>query len=289
MRLAVIVPTYGRPALVARLLAHLSQQSRPPDRIVISAPDASHVGELSAAAVPVEFSFGKHGLSAQRNQALEKVLGDTDVVVFFDDDFVPANDYIELLERGFAKHPDWVAVTGHVIADGIKGRGIAFDEAIAAIAGDARSIRHWRWREVFSTYGCNMAFRTNSIGPLRFDERLPLYGWQEDVDFSSQMRSAGRVVKLDSIRGVHLGAKAGRVSGRRFGYSQVVNPIYLIRKGTVTGKRGLALIARNLAANTVRSIWSEPHIDRRGRFVGNLIGLLHLAKGRIEPEHALKL
>ena len=78
-----------------------------------------------------------------------------------------------------------------------------------------------------------MSIRASMIGDLRFDERLVLYGWQEDIDFTSQLRQRGRVVCVSNIRGVHLGLKAGRVSGERFGYSQVVNPVYLIRKGTV--------------------------------------------------------
>jgi hypothetical protein len=92
-----------------------------------------------------------------------------------------------------------------------------------------------------------------------------------------------------SLRGVHLGLKAGRVSGVRFGYSQVVNPIYLIRKGTVPVSFALPLILRNVAANILRSLRPEPHVDRRGRLRGNLRGFFHLLRGRVEPEHAQRL
>ncbi len=86
-----------------------------------------------------------------------------------------------------------------------------------------------------------------------------------------------------------LGLKAGRVSGERFGYSQIVNPLYLIRKGTVPAAFALPLMGRNIAANLVRSMWPESYIDRRGRLRGNLIAIAHVLSGRIEPEYILKL
>lgn len=297
MRIAVIVATLGRRDILPRLLGQLARQTRRPDAVLLSAPDMSHLGELPQPGFPVKCITGRCGLAAQRNQALEKAVGAFDVVAFLDDDFIPARDYLEILAAAFDAHPDWVALTGAVIADGVCGKGIAFDAGLAMLDRDSSSsasaIRGQSgaglWHEVFSTYGCNMAFRCTAIRGLRFDERLPLYGWQEDVDFSSQMRRAGRVVKLDSLRGVHLGTKTGRVSGRRFGYSQVVNPVYLMRKGTVPLRRGAMLMLRNITANAVRSLWPEAHVDRRGRLLGNAIGILNLVRGRIEPERALEL
>jgi hypothetical protein len=97
------------------------------------------------------------------------------------------------------------------------------------------------------------------------------------------------VIGLNTLIGVHLGVKSGRVSGVRFGYSQLANPVYLIRKGTVPASFLLELMGRNICANLVRSLWPEPHIDRRGRLKGNLLAALHLIQGRIEPEYILKL
>jgi GT2 family glycosyltransferase len=134
-----------------------------------------------------------------------------------------------------------------------------------------------------------MSMRSRLIGQLRFDERLVLYGWQEDIDFTSQLRRHGRIVQLSTAIGVHLGLKAGRVSGVRFGYSQIANPVYLIKKGTVPAIFALRLIGRNVTANFLRSFWSEPYVDRRGRLKGNLLAAYHLMQGRIEPEYILKI
>ncbi len=134
-----------------------------------------------------------------------------------------------------------------------------------------------------------MSIRSSAVGNLRFDERLVLYGWQEDIDFTSQLRCPRPRGRISNILGVHLGIKAGRVSGTRFGYSQVVNPVYLIRKGTVPATFALPQMLRNIAANSSRSVWPEPYVDRRGRLHGNLLAITHVAMGRVEPEYILKL
>ena len=48
-------------------------------------------------------------------------------------------------------------------------------------------------------------------------------------------------------------------------------------------------MARNVIANVVRSFWPESHVDRWGRLKGNLIGALHIAGGRVEPEYIRQL
>jgi hypothetical protein len=134
-----------------------------------------------------------------------------------------------------------------------------------------------------------MSIRAAAIGSLRFDERLPLYGWQEDIDFTSQLRARGRVVGMNTLCGVHLATKSGRISGVKFGYSQVANAVYLVRKGTVPAGFAYKLMARNIAANMVKSVRPEPYIDRFGRFRGNLLAAGHILMGRVDPEYILKL
>jgi GT2 family glycosyltransferase len=289
MRMVVIIPTHGRKSIVASLLSHLESQVRLPDEVVLSVPDRDEVGEFQTS-LPLTVIAGKRGLCAQRNQALDAVLERSDVITFFDDDFLPACDYLARLEALFADHPDWSVVTGKVIADGARTTPMTFDAGLAALGvqrlptgSDPKVV------DLDGVYGCNMSMRSAFIGALRFDERLALYGWQEDVDFTSQLRQFGRVVEVDSLHGVHLGFSGGRVSGLRLGYSQVVNPAYLIRKRTIGVAYGLRIAGRNFLANLLRSFNPEPHIDRRGRLRGNLIGLFHLATGRIEPERITTL
>lgn len=289
MKLVVAIATLGRPEQVSRLVAYLDGQTRLPDAVIVSAPDASHVGDIDGRRFPVMTVFGTKGLSAQRNTALDRLGTDFDVITFFDDDFVPADDYLQRVEAAFAANDGWAVVMGHVIMDGAHNAGHDWNDALAALAEARANPAEHTVQDHVGAYGCNMSIRASMISGLRFDERLVLYGWQEDIDFTSQLRAKGRVVGLSSIVGVHLGLKAGRVSGVRFGYSQIVNPVYLIRKGTVPATFALPLMARNLVANVARSLRPEPYIDRRGRLRGNMMAVAHILTGRIEPEYILRL
>jgi glycosyltransferase involved in cell wall biosynthesis len=289
MRLFVIIPTFKRRELLSRALEHLDSQTRSPDEVIVSAPDETHVEPFKPKHFGISYVFGKHGLCAQRNRALEHALGRCDIITFFDDDFLPADDYLRRLEGEFAGHSDWAVIRGHAVADGATNAGYTFEEGLALLRQAERCERPLRVSDHVGAYGCNMSVRATQIGDLRCDERLVLYGWQEDIDFTSQLKRFGRVVGVSTLIGVHLGAKSGRESGIRLGYSQVANPVYLMRKGTVPPVFALEIIGRNIAANTIKSLWPEPYADRWGRLKGNLLAASHLIRGRIEPEYILKL
>jgi GT2 family glycosyltransferase len=176
------------------------------------------------------------------------------------------------------------------VADGARGTGLDWEAGLAALRSATGTPHEPDVVEHVGAYGCNMSVRVSVVGKLRFDERLPLYGWLEDIDFSSQLRRNGRVVELRHVLGVHLGVRSGgRVSGKRLGYSQVMNPIYLVKKGTVPLSFAMDLMIRNVIANLIRSLWPEAHVDRWGRLKGNSTAAWHAMQGRIEPEHILNI
>ena len=292
MRIVIGIATSGRAVALGETLACLGGQTRPPDEIVVSAVAAADIPDLHGlpGLAATRVILGPPGLPRQRNRILEHAAEvDADLVVFFDDDFIPHDHYLRAVESAFEASPDLVLTTGDIIADGIGGPGLDVHRARHLIANarlrDGMS-------DVFSGYGCNMAVRMQPVraATLRFDERLPLYGWQEDVDFSRRLAPAGRLARLHGSAGVHLGVKRGRVSGRRFGYSQVANPIYLWRKGGgYPLGRALNHVARNVAMNVARSPRPEAWIDRRGRLAGNLLAFRDLVAGRLAPERVLDL
>ncbi len=288
-KVAVVIATLGRPLVVAATLKHLlATQSLTPDTIIVSCvspEDAGEAADLSS----VTIVTGTSGLPAQRNAALAALPKDTDVVVFFDDDFVADADWLLVAARTFRDQPDVVGFTGHVLADDIKGPGLSFDDAIRVLETSDRSTS-WSRLEPYSPYGCNMAFRLSAIRDLKFDERLVLYGWLEDRDFGAALaKHGGKLIKSANACGVHMGVKSGRVSGNRLGYSQVANPIYLLRKGTMTFRQVAGQVFRNVASNLSSSLRPEPFIDRRGRLKGNLRAFSDLMRGRMEPERAIRL
>jgi GT2 family glycosyltransferase len=241
--------------------------------------------------MPANVILGHRGSSVQRN-AIIAAARDYDILLFLDDDFFPDIGYLAEIEKLFQAEPNVVIATGNVVLDGIMGPGISIEEAMA-ILGPRKyeKGREQPLRDIYNGYGCNMAVRNVTLkeSGILFDEKLPLYAWLEDVDFSRRLSPYGRIVKLDSARGVHLGVKRGRQSGELLGYSQIANPIYLARKGTFSWPRALRQIGKNVIANCVKSIHPERYVDRRGRLRGHIYALYDLSVRRLHPERVLDL
>jgi len=269
---------------------HLMSQRRIPDQTIISAVTPEDVPAITETIGNVRKIFGGIGSCCQRNRGMSYLTDTTDIIVFLDDDFIVGDDYFLNLERIFEHDRSIVGVNGEVIADGANSPGLTFEEGLRlAEQHSQRKKAAPIIREIKGAYGCNMAFRTAEIGSVRFDERLPLYGWQEDLDFCGALRGSGRIVKPDIVWGVHLGTKRGKGSEVRLGYSQIINPAYIVRKGNMSFPYAFGLAGRNLLANLIKSIHPESYVDRRGRLRGNLIGLFHLMTGRLTPEYILSL
>jgi GT2 family glycosyltransferase len=284
MNITIGIATRGRPAILGEVLAEIDRQTRPPQAVIIC-----HVSEGDVTGLPprfpgLRFITAEAGLPRQRNAIIDAA-PTADALLFIDDDFLAAPDWLAVLEAVLNAHPDCVVATGTVIADGAKGPGISVEQGRAILAADTLPSDPLAVAPHFNGYGCNMAFRMAPIrqNALRFDEALPAYAWYEDIDFSRRLLPHGSILRLAGARGVHLGAKIGRQPGRRLGYSQVVNSVYLARKGSYPWDHALRSIGRHLLANAVKSLRPEPEVDRWGRFQGNLLGLWHVLTGQAHP------
>jgi GT2 family glycosyltransferase len=289
LRMAVGIATAGRPLILKQMLRQLTKQQRQPDVVVVCASSNEDLGDMPVESPAVVTLFGGRGLAQKRNAILRGV-SECDVLIFLDDDFIAHSDYVAATETAFARDGSIAMTTGEVIADGVCGPGLDVTAALGALRnadGTAGAAPY----DVYSAYGCNMSLRLDLARKhqLMFDEELPLYGWLEDVDFSRRVAAYGRITKVPAARGVHLGVKAARQRGVQLGYSQVANPVYLMRKGTYGARHAAALMSRNILANFGRALWPEAHVDRTGRALGNLRAVLELIDGRLHPQRILSL
>ena len=288
----VIICTRGRPNIVTSIVAQLADQTKPPAHVVVigsAEEDIRNLPDLQNLTTRI----GRIGSSLQRNDGLAIAGGKFEYIVFFDDDFVPSRFWLERMESIFASRPDVAGITGRILADGTRDAGIPLDAAKALVEQrDADLNSNLDVEEHFgygSNVGCNMAFRYSIIRGLEFDERLPLYAWHEDSDFRGCVERRGLFVRGNSLWGVHLGHKNGRVRGVTLGYAQIANAIYLARKGTVPAGFLGKIASKNVLVNAARSFRPERFVDRRGRLRGNLIALSDLVRGRLRPERILEL
>ncbi|MCX8279971.1 glycosyltransferase family 2 protein [Phyllobacterium sp. 0TCS1.6C] len=291
LRMAVGIPSTGRSDILAATVPLIEKQTRLPEKIVICTLRPSDVPDgLHHLAIPVSTKLSSSGLAKQRNDII-KELYDFDILVFLDDDFLMAPNYLAEVERLFLEHEDVMVATGNVLLDGIGSRGIGVAEGSGLLKKllDDPETRPETMTNVYNGYGCNMTVRLDGLrrNDIWFDENLPLYCWLEDVDLSRLLAQHGRVVKSNTLRGIHLGVKTGRTSGIKLGYSQIANPYYLARKGTMLKSKALAIAAKNVVANLVKSLAPEAWVDRKGRLRGNLLALRDLLAGRISPSRVL--
>lgn len=283
----LLVASKGRPESLERALPFWLEQGMPIALVVTSPEDLPlHLPKS------VETLFSKPGLTTQRNTGLRWVGERYDIVIFFDDDFLPCKGWRVAAEKSFQEHPELAALTGNVLADGMVNRTLTWDEAedITHKAKESISLLPRGYNEIENPYGCNMAFRTKALKNICFDERLPLYGWLEDLLIGGELRKQGwKIGKIMNAQGVHVGSKTARQNGLRMGYSQVMNNFYIWCKGAGRGSKLLSMVLRNIAANILGILKGDLDIDRKGRLDGNILAISDIIRGRITPERIVKL
>lgn len=304
MKAFVIVATKGRAKETYTLLDYLAKQTYPIEKIIVVGSEPIDVVGLEShpltqsGNVLIELST-KAGSTIQRNVGLNKLTpfgaslnAEEWFVAFFDDDFRPAVNWLESSSYVFSQQSDWVGLGGWVLADGINGLYISEENALNYLNGVIPPAQHaWfgEQLEVEGLYGCNMAYRGNVASTLRFDENLPLYGWQEDVDYGGMAIKFGKLFYTNQCVGVHLGVKGGRTSGIRFGYSQIANPIYLAKKGTMNKSYAKTILLNNVVSNIFHTITFDQTKDYKGRLYGNFLAVCHLLTAQLHPTKILEI
>jgi glycosyltransferase involved in cell wall biosynthesis len=287
---SAVIASTGRPAVLADTVDCLLRQTMPPDEIILSIAQPGDVLPEVVALPRVRVLVSPRGSSVQRNRALDHVDPAATIVSFFDDDVELAPDHLARAQELFAREADVVMLWGLLVADGVQRGGLSRDEARAALRAHAAEDGFEPARGgARGALGGGMHVRRAAAGHMRFDERLALYGWQEDRDLAARCTALGRVGLYRACAFAHLGVPGGRVSGRRFGFAQVMNPVYLWRKGSIPAGDAGALCARAVARNALGTLLGEKRVDRAGRLRGNLAAVGLLLRRRIEPEHVAQL
>ncbi|WFG44928.1 glycosyltransferase family 2 protein [Pseudonocardia alni] len=281
----VVLASAGRPELLADAIRTCSTLTGVPFRGVVSVPDERSLPADRSVLQGWEVVSGVRGLAAQRNAALDALPG-VDVVAFFDDDAVVRPDYLRRAVDFLDTHPAVLGLTGRVLLDGAVSGEIPQDAADAAIAASAAHPVTGTWRRTRELYGCNFVVRVSGAPDLRFDARLPLYSWLEDHDFARRLMRLGELAEVDDCVIVHrAAASGGRQAHDRLGYSQVMNPLHLVRTGSFPRLLAAQQIFRPVAKNLALSVVGPSRSWRRERLRGNWLAARHALRGRITPEH----
>lgn len=206
---SVVICTRDRPAELARCLASIPQQSRPPDQIVV-VDNCSRSSEVEAVcrAAGVHYVYEpRPGLDIARNAGAEAATGE--IVAYTDDDVVLHPDWIARVLAAFDL-PAVLAVTGLVLPAELAtpaqwhfeqfwgfGRGFRRLDFGKEFYSNDRLYGAEVWK---IGAGANMAFRSSVFEKIgRFDERLDVgaAGCSGDSEFWHQILGAGGICRYE--------------------------------------------------------------------------------------------
>lgn len=202
MRITICIPTFHRPAGLARALGGVGRQDLPADLAVglaVLVIDNSAEGNARITVdrcrrngYPWPLAYvheGRKGISHARNAALDNT-GGADFLAFLDDDEIPERQWLWQLAKA-QQCLDADVVAGPVLP--------AFSCAPPAWLAAGRFLepaRHADGTRLQTAYTGNVLFRRRlavSRG-LRFDPQLGIIGG-EDIDFFHRLRQAGAEIR----------------------------------------------------------------------------------------------
>lgn len=288
MEHAVVIPSTGRPDVLDATVVSVLDQDTLPEEIIVSVANSSDAHPRTHERERVRVLLSPRGSTRQRNYAIRHLNPTIDKVTFIDDDVELVPGFISKVQKAFREFPDVVLFSGPVLADGAGKGGLSREDA-KKIARSHRLEKRGEFTEGVFPYGSINVTRSVSER-VTFDERLELYGFLEDLDFIVRCGEIGRIGHYSSCKLVHLAVTSGRVAGNRFGFSQIMNPYYLWRKGSISSLGNvLKKWVSGVAANISGMLLGDKLVDRWGRLKGNILAFKFLVQGRIEPEYIVDM
>jgi len=190
--ISVVIATYGRAALLRRLLEALAQQTLPTAcfEVVVSIdgqdPASQEVLEQVAKSQPTLRwcrSAERRGPAVARNAALRFCAGE--IIAITDDDCVPSNTWLEAIRDAFEAAPQFGVVIGRTTTD--RTELTPFSHYVENLSGHTHQT-------------CNIAYRRAVMEALGgFDERFPFS--HEDTDLYVRAES---VTQAQFVPAVHV-------------------------------------------------------------------------------------
>lgn len=261
-----------RPEPLLNLLHSVQNQTLYPDEIVIV--DGSVNRETEIAVKNNEFrnlkyflvSDAHRGLTKQRNFGISKVVNDSEIVCFLDDDTVLESDYFAEIIKTFQTNND-VSGVGGVAINEYKWKlqqenvfynknkfylfeGYYYKEGLRNVMrnylglasnlgpGKMPDYSHGRTcgfpmtgktYEVDLLIGMSMSFRKSVFDKINFSRFFEGYGLYEDADFSLRALEFGKNVVNTKVRLSHFHAPSGRPNQYQYGKMVVKNGWYVWR------------------------------------------------------------
>jgi GT2 family glycosyltransferase len=284
-RVAVVIATRDRPALLAATLTAVRAALRPGDDVVVvdSASPGDATREVATDAGARVVRCDEPGASRARNRGA--AVTDADIVAFTDDDCLPDPGWITALAAAFGD-PSVGFVTGAVSSD--------VDGASPVVTSTSGARRFERGADPADFgHGANWACRRDAFEDVGgFDERLgagvPLRGAEEHDLYWRLLRAGWSGVFAPDAVVVHRAWRTPRqVIGSEFGYGMGAGAfaakVYRLdrHEGRRVFRRRLWDEGFRLAARLLRRGWERPALTQAVKAVGVAVGAARSTRLRL--------
>ncbi|MEO0868668.1 MAG: hormogonium polysaccharide biosynthesis glycosyltransferase HpsN [Cyanobacteria bacterium J06642_11] len=224
--ISVVIPTYGREAVLCSTLKNVLEQTYPAFEVIVVDQTQAHepatedyLNSLKTNPNVTLYTVDWASLPAARNYAVERSQGD--IILFLDDDVELPPGFLAAHAQSYQTRHDIGAVAGRVfdrmkLAESNSAKRIdtlppeAMDPGIAWYHIDL--VHTVKPQQVLTARGCNMSFRRDvfSTHGLRFDERFQGSAVREESDFCLRFRRTGLKIWYDPEANlIHLGEETG--------------------------------------------------------------------------------
>jgi len=235
MRISVLTPTYRRPEFLAKALAGLDRQERPPDQIVIGtrkgdAETHSFLAGKARSDRQIEIAeTAEPGVIAAMSAASLRTQGE--IVCLLDDDAEPLPDWIKRIEVHFERDPGLGFLGGRDLLQDHPAmrkaekttRAVGIFTPYGRILGNHHK-GHGPARRVDFLKGCNAAIRGGLLRQVGFESRLRGEGAQVhwEMALCLDVARAGYHVTYDPAVQVihHIAPRFGVDQSHRGGFSE---------------------------------------------------------------------
>jgi GT2 family glycosyltransferase len=223
---SVIIPTYGREAVLRETLGNVLQQDYPHYEVIVvdqtlnhEAETVAYLEELAAKQQIRLFNVTWASLPGARNYGVRRAVGE--IIVFLDDDVILPPGFLAAHLKNYLQRPEIGAVAGRVF-DRMKLADFGSDLVIEDLPPEAMDpgvglyhlnlVHTVKPQRVLTARGCNMSFRRELFEKhdLWFDERFRGSAVREESDFCLRIRKTGYQIWYDpEAHLVHLGEETG--------------------------------------------------------------------------------
>lgn len=291
-KIAFVVATKDRPEKLRHMLRSLDRQSHRTDQIIIIDSGIPPVKEVLRDFPNLNLTYSTFfppSATKQRNFGLTEISPEITLVGFLDDDVELDVNAIEKLLLFWEDAPNQMAgvalnMVNHpgLFASTLKylpfaerlglysqNKGDVLPSGFQTMIGKVKDNIYVKWLPTGAS-----VWRKKIFEDYQFDEWFRDYSYLEDLDFSFSVGKKYKLMVLGGAEYYHFPAKEGRGSGFRFGFREVENRLYIVKKYREFSllKCYLALHVR-MMMNLGLFIW-EQKLHYFQRALGNAGGLM---------------